>query len=39
RKEYQQVISNEISDKIREMEVIDRQRSKDLEKRLNEHHQ
>ncbi|CAF1358291.1 unnamed protein product [Rotaria sordida] len=37
RKEYQQVISNEISDKIREMEQIDRQRSKALEKRLNEH--
>ncbi|CAF0778026.1 unnamed protein product [Adineta steineri] len=36
RKEYQQVISNEIADKIREMEQIDRQRSKDLEKRLKE---
>jgi hypothetical protein len=56
RKEYQQVISNEIADvsimkieknlfifpsfyiqKVREMEQIDRQRSKALEKRLNEH--
>ncbi|CAF2805572.1 unnamed protein product [Rotaria sp. Silwood2] len=37
RKEYQQVISNEIADKIREMEQIDRQRSKALEKRLKEH--
>ena len=55
RKEYQQVISNEIADvsaikilknkihflflniqKVREMEQIDRQRSKALEKRLNE---
>ncbi|CAF5193265.1 unnamed protein product, partial [Rotaria magnacalcarata] len=39
RKEYQQVISNEISDKIREMEHIDRQRSKALEKRLKEQQQ
>lgn len=36
RKEYQQVIANEIADKVREMELIDRQRSKALEKRLNE---
>ncbi|CAF1538125.1 unnamed protein product [Adineta ricciae] len=36
RKDYQQVISNEIAEKIREMEQIDRQRSKALEKRLNE---
>ncbi|CAF1142209.1 unnamed protein product [Adineta steineri] len=35
RKEYQEIISNEIADKIREMEQIDRQRSKALEKRLN----
>ncbi|CAF3360512.1 unnamed protein product [Rotaria socialis] len=36
RKEYQQLISNEIADKVREMELIDRQRSKALEKRLKE---
>ncbi|UJR22779.1 hypothetical protein I4U23_025811 [Adineta vaga] len=36
RRDYQQVISNEIAEKIREMEQIDRQRSKALEKRLNE---
>ncbi|CAF1088714.1 unnamed protein product [Adineta ricciae] len=37
RREYQEVISNEIADKIREMEQIDRQRSKALEQRLNQH--
>lgn len=36
RKEYQQMIANEIADKVREMELIDRQRSKTLEKHLNE---
>lgn len=36
RREYQQMIEQEIGDKIREMETIDRQRSKVLNEYLNE---